>query len=72
MATELGVCAYGVASAAQSDVLTGGSIWVFMTRHPIAYRYPGKEKVHEIVWSDVRDIPAPTDEKGSLLSLIRY
>jgi hypothetical protein len=72
MATELGVCAYGVVSAAQSDALTGGSIWVFMTRHPIAYRYPGKEKVHEIVWSDVRDISAPTDEKGSLLSLIRY
>lgn len=72
MATELGVCAYGAITAAQSEALRGGAIWVFMTRHPIAYRYPGKEKVCEVVWSDVRDISAPTDEKGSLLSLIRY
>jgi len=72
MATELGVCAYGAVAAAQSEALTGGSIWVFMTRRPMAYRYPGKEKVREVVWSDVRDIDAPADDKGSLLSLVRY
>ena len=71
MATELGVCAYGVVGVSQ-DSLTSDSIWVFMTRKPIGYRYPGKAKVHEVVWSDVRDIAAPTDEKGSLISLIRH
>ena len=71
MASELGVCAYGVVGAS-GDGLTSDSIWVFMTRHPIAYRYPGKEKVYEVVWSDVREIQVPTDEKGSLITLIRH
>ena len=71
MAVELGVCAYGVVGVSQ-DSLTSDSIWVFMTRKPIPYRYPGKAKVHEVVWSDVREIAAPTDEKGSLITLIRH
>jgi len=70
MATDLGVCAYGVVSGAQ-DGLTSGAIWVFMTRRPMAYRYPSKEGVSEIVWSDIREMAVPTDEKGSLVSLIR-
>ena len=71
MATELGVCAYGVVGVSQ-DGLTSDSIWVFMTRHPAAYRYPGKARVHEVVWQEVREIAAPTDEKGSLITLIRH
>ena len=72
MAKELNVCAYGTISAAQDDVLIGGSVWVFMTRRPMTYRYPGKEKIREVVWTDVRDLPALTDACGSLLPLVRY
>jgi hypothetical protein len=70
MSAELNVCAYGVVCASK-DGLNTDSIWVFMTRRPVAYRYPGKEKVMEVVWPKVRDVSAPTDEKGSLLGFLR-
>jgi hypothetical protein len=70
MAQELGACAYGVISAQENSV-TAGSIWVFMTRRPFLYRYPGKERVREVSWEQVRDSRVPTDEKGSLLPLLR-
>lgn len=71
MSSALDVCAYGVVSC-PTDGLTAGAVWVFMTRHPIAYHYVGKDRVMEIDWQKVRTIAAPTDERGSLISLIRY
>jgi hypothetical protein len=71
MSGALDVCAYGVVSRGR-DNLVSGAIWVFMTRHPMTYRYPGKASVAEVDGRTVRDIPAPTDEKGSLLTLIRF
>jgi hypothetical protein len=70
MAQKMGACAYGVISV-REDSVTAGSIWVFMTRRPFVYRYPGKERVREVDWAQVRDITVPTDEKGSLLPLLR-
>jgi len=70
VAAELGVHAYGAISLAE-DSVTSGAIWVFMTRQPMMYRYPGKSLVSEVVWSGIRDVPAPSDEKGSLISLLR-
>jgi hypothetical protein len=70
MAQQVGACAYGAISARQ-DSITAGSIWVFLTRQPLAYRYPGKEQVREIDWSEVRTIAPPTDGRGSLLPLLR-
>jgi len=70
VAQRLGACAYGAISG-REDNITAGSIWVFLTRQPHVYRYPRREHVHEVEWSEVRDIAAPTDEKGSLLPLLR-
>jgi hypothetical protein len=70
VAADLGVHAYGVISIGQ-DSVTSGAIWVFMTRQPLAYRCPEKSPVSEVVWSRIRDVPTPTDEKGSLISLLR-
>ncbi len=68
---ELGVYPYGVVSAPE-DCVTSGAIWVFMTRQPMDYQYPGKGSVREVVWENVRTMAAPTDEKGSLIGLLRF
>jgi spermidine synthase len=68
---ELGVFPYGVVSVAE-DSVTAGAVWVFMTRQPRDYRYPGKSQVREVVWENVDVLSAPTDEKGSLISLLRF
>ncbi len=70
MATTLGVVPYGVVGTAENSV-TAGAMWVFMTRKPMAYQFQGKSSVREVVWENVRDMTAPTDEKGSLLPLLR-
>ncbi len=70
-ASGLGVHPYGVLSVAE-DSVTADAIWVFMTRQPMTYRYPGKSSVHEVDWSQIRDVTAPTDEKGSLIPLLRF
>jgi hypothetical protein len=36
------------------------------------YRYPGKSTVREVVWEQIRNVTAPTDEKGSLIPLLRF
>lgn len=70
VAAELGVSPYGVVGV-KEDSVTSGAIWVFLTRRPMDYRYPAQRTVREVVWSEVRDVAAPTDEKGSLLPLLR-
>ncbi|MEI7946718.1 MAG: hypothetical protein WCJ02_08475, partial [bacterium] len=71
VASDLGVCAYG--SIGYSDsVITIGSIWVFMTRQPNSYQYPGRpERIKDVEWAKVRDIRTLTDERGSLMRLLR-
>lgn len=67
----LGVHLYGTVSATEDSVTTG-AVWVFMTRQPTIYRYPGKSTVREVVWDQIRTVTLPTDEKGSLIPLLRF
>ena len=71
VAGELGLSPYGFVGVAEDNV-TSGAIWVFMTRRPMDYWYPGKASVREVEWSQVRDVSAPTDDKGSLIPLLRF
>ena len=71
VSAELGVSPYGVVGVAEDSVVSS-AIWVFMTRQPMTYRYPGKSLVREVVWSQIRDVTAPTDERGSLIPLLRF
>lgn len=70
VAKKLGVIPYGVVGVSENSVTTG-AIWVYMTRQPREYRYPGKSQVREVLWENVADRQAPTDERGSLLPLLR-
>ncbi|HRR33185.1 MAG TPA: hypothetical protein P5026_03730 [Kiritimatiellia bacterium] len=71
VAKALGVHPYGVVGVAENSVTTD-AMWVFMTRRPHRYDFPGKSSAREVVWERVRDISVPTDEKGSLLPLLRH
>ncbi len=71
VARELNVEPYGVVGVSENK-LTTSSIWVFMTRKPMTWRYPMWNKVREVEWSRVRDMKLPEDDCGSLISLIRW
>ena len=71
VARELDVLPYGVVGVKENQ-LTTSSIWVFMTRKPMTWKYPMCSKVREVDWSRVRDIKLPKDDCGSLISLIRW
>jgi hypothetical protein len=71
VAADLKVFAYG-AFGYPDSALTTTSIWVFMTRQPLSYRFPGRSvKIKDINWEEVKDIRALTDERGSLLTVLR-
>lgn len=71
IASDLGVCAYGSIGYMDSNI-TIGAIWVFMTRQPNSYRYPSRpQKIRDVNWSEVRNIRTLTDERGSLMTLLR-
>ena len=70
VAQALGVHPYGVVGVAENSVTTD-AMWVFMTRHPHRYLFPGQMSVREVAWERVRDIVVPADERGSLLPLLR-
>lgn len=70
-AKELDLAPYGVVGV-QENTLTTSSVWVFMTRSKLTYRYPLWTQVREIDWDKVRDIKLPVDDCGSLVSLIRW
>jgi hypothetical protein len=57
--------------AAKIETPTSGlliaSDWVFFTRQPMVYKTP---EPHASDWSNVRTMSLPSDEKGSLISLI--
>lgn len=69
-AEALGVQIYGLLSNSDS-ALTADALWVFMSRSAVAYSVPQRASVHEVVWEKVRKITMPTDERGSLLALLR-
>ena len=71
VAKELGASLYGVVGISENSVTTG-AVWVYMTRRPMEYRFSGKSLVREVVWENVADIAPPTDERGSLISLLRF
>ena len=71
VARELDVQPYGVVGVNENQ-FTPSSMWVFMTRKPMAWRYPMRSKVREVDWTRVRDIKLPEDDCGSLISLIRW
>ena len=71
VAKKLGVTPYGVVGVAENSVTTG-AVWVYLTRQPREYRYSGKSLVREVLWENVADMAAPSDERGSLISLLRF
>ena len=71
VAEAVHLCPYGVVGISENSVTTS-AIWVFMTRLPMEYRFPGKPSVREVVWENIRPVAAPTDAKGSLLPLLRF
>ena len=71
IASDLDLYAYGSIGYSDSPI-TGGSIWVFMTRQPHSYRYSGRpERIKDVEWGKVRNIRTLTDERGSLITLLR-
>ena len=70
-AAELNLVPYGVVGV-KENTLSTSSVWVFMTREKMNYRYPMWTQVREIDWEKVRDIKLPVDDCGSLVSLIRW
>lgn len=70
-ALELNLIPYGVVGVKENS-LTTSAVWVFMTRDKFTYRYPLWSQVREIDWAQVRDFKLPTDDCGSLVSLIRW
>ncbi|MCL2105376.1 MAG: fused MFS/spermidine synthase, partial [Kiritimatiellaeota bacterium] len=71
VAGDLGVYAQGIIGYSDSAV-TAGSIWVFMMSQPVSSAAPPRpEKVRAVDWNAVRDIRMLTDDRGSLLPLLR-
>jgi len=68
---DLSVSVHGTISYSDS-ALTAGAIWVFMTRRPTPYVYPRQpERIRTVDWNTVRNIRILTDDRGSLLPLLR-
>ena len=68
MANKLNLYTYGTISVEEQRYIAG-CIWVYMTRKPL--KYITTQAAHPIDWMTIRPFPVPTDEKGSLLPLIR-
>jgi hypothetical protein len=62
----------GVMSEPQPGGLVTAAQWVLMTREPLALPALPRGAARQIDWAQVRDMQAPTDERGSLLQLVRF
>ena len=69
-ARELGMEAFGTSADAVLGEFAAATDWAFLTRGEYRPRIPTCCKV--VDWSRVRDIAMPTDDKGSLLPLLRF
>ena len=69
-AEALDLCLYGVRTAGDSR-LVSGTVWTFFSRRGIAYVGEEPGLAAPIDWNAVRSYPLPTDDKGSLLGLLR-
>ena len=67
---ELGMKAYGTSSGAVLGEFAAATDWAFLTREDYAPRVPTCCKA--VDWSRIDDIEMPTDDKGSLLPLLRF
>lgn len=65
---DLNLFLYGTVSRQDSQI-RAGAVWVYMTRRPLSYLTT--DNVMPIDWSQIKSFPPPTDEKGSLLPLLR-
>lgn len=69
-AHDLNVSAYGLLNHSDHP-LVADSLWVFLTRTPLEYTFPRRPGVREVIWEKIPDFTLPTDERGSLLPLLR-
>lgn len=65
---EFSLYPYGTISR-QNDNLIAGAVWVYFTRD--IHRYIKPDNAVVIDWSRIKPFPLPTDERGSLLPLMR-
>ena len=68
---ELGVECRGFLSFGDKNKRTEDAAWVLMSKTPLIFDAPPSESALEVDWGGVADIALPTDEKGSLLGLVR-
>ena len=68
VAKEWGLQLTGIIS--EEEGLSFGATWVFICDRPLPVQTG--ESVHELDWTQVRDIALPTDACGSLINLVRY
>lgn len=68
LANQFELHAVGICSS--RTIATCDATWVLLTRHPSHFDLPNGAR--EIDWTRVDTIAVPTDEKGCLLSLIRF
>ncbi len=66
-ARHLGLRALG--TKGESGLFTWGASWVFLSRRELT---PPPKGVVVKNWDDVRDIPLPDDEKGSILPYVHF
>ena len=70
-ARALNMHAVGVLTEGDDNLLTEGALWVYLTRTPVEVNATGSG-ADLVDFSQVRDIRLPTDDWGSLQSLIRF
>ena len=69
-ARGLGMEAFGTSADAVLGEFASATDWAFLTRGAYSPRIPTCCRV--VDWSSVKDIAMPTDDKGSLLPLLRF
>ncbi|MBP5511072.1 MAG: fused MFS/spermidine synthase [Kiritimatiellae bacterium] len=70
VAETLNLCLYGVRTVGDTRLMSS-TVWTFFSRQGIVYVRESPDLAEPIEWNDVRAYPLPTDDKGSLLGLLR-
>ena len=69
-ARELGMEAFGTSADAVLGEFASATDWAFLTRGEYMPRIP--TCCRAVDWSRIEDIEMPTDDRGSLLPLLRF